>query len=570
MGSSNNLFIDYQYTEVEPGCSQYDDIDLDNSIGVDARYVKSELYSGNMFIEALPLPSSTENVKNKCTIPLSSYTSREEELKKPFWTQLLKIRQLRKVRFLLPMNLELEQECYCALIDSYSRRKLKADKDIEISYTAENKENVSSSVLKGKNDDDTVSGFALIGYSGCGKSSALGTLFKSYPQYINHKGPGIRKTPQIVYLVVQCPPTSNFRGLYRNIGKALDEALGNITPVYENELNPAEHGNLSIYRAKVENLIERFSIGIIVFDEIQHIHFSSQTENSFETLLELCNKTKVAIAVVGTEDAKRKIFNSTLKQARRIGVEISGDKYCSNKVLFDSYVRKLLEYQWFDVDIKSDPENLKEITDALYDCSKGIIDQLVGIYMYMNIDYLRAPAARKPIVDSEYVYKISEKHYAGMKNILEETLSKEEIENLRAAAKKKAEDELDELIAKERNKAAIDDTINQIQNDSNSIDEIKREICRNILCSGVFDESSINTNIGIVFNTEEGKKLVSQNDIAGLTCQTMTLLMKKYAAAPKAQKKKKAKVELPASSIGDYVFGDEDEPDDLIDGPDDF
>lgn len=564
MSSYNNFKLDYDYTEVAPNCSQYDDVDLENTIGVDARYVKSETNPGNMYIEALPPPKEGEGIEIKCTIPLSSYTTREEEIEKPFYIQLLKIRQLRKVRFILPMNRELEEECYCALVDSYSLRKTISDKDVAIEYVAHNKTEITNSLTSGKGDDEPISGFALIGYSGCGKSSSLGTLFKTYPQYINHRGPGIRKTPQIVYLVVQCPPNSNFRGLYINIGKALDKALGNIKPVYEKELDPGPHGNLSLYRSKVEDLINKFAIGLIVFDEIQHVHFTSQTENSFETLLEICNSTQVAIAVVGTEDAKRKIFNSTMKQARRIGVEIRADRYCNRRALFDSYARKLMDYQWFDVDIKADCINVAQITDALYECSKGIIDQLVGLYMYMNIDYIRAPNGSKPIVNKDYVYAVSEKHYAGMRAILENALKKEEIERIRIAVKKKADEELDELIAEEKSNAALNETVSRMQNDSGVVDEMKKEVVRNILSCGMFDESSIYSNINIVMTSEEGKKLVLQHDSAALTRQTMELLMSKYATVSKPRKKKKIKEELPASSLEDYVFGDEDEADDLL------
>ena len=564
MSTYNYLNLDLDYVEVGKNCSQYDDVDIDHSIGVDAKYVRSNIEPGNIFIEALPLPKDFDGIGMKGDIPLSTYTTREEEIKKPFYEQLLKIRQLRKVRFVLPMNLELEQECYLALVDSYSNRRIIRDNDVEIDYVANNKEEVTNSVTKGQNDDAPVTGFALLGYSGCGKSSALRTLFKTYPQYINHWGPGIRKTPQIVYIVVQCPPNSNFRGLYINIGKAIDEALGNIKPVYQAELDPGPHGNLSLYRSKVEDLIEKFSIGLIVFDEVQHINFTVQTENSFETLLELCNKTKVAIAVVGTEEATMKIINSTVKQARRIGVRIPADKYCSNRKCFDSYVRNLMRYQWFDIDIKTDPANVKAITDALYECSKGIIDQLVSLYMYMNIDYIRAPKGNKPIVNREYVYTVSDKHYAGIRALLEANLKKEEIEKKRAEAKKKADEELDALIAEERSNAALHATVNRLQNSTEDIEELKAEVARNILNCGMFDESSINNNIGIVFNTDEGKQLVLQHDSMGLTRQTMTLLMGKHAAVPKERKKKKEKEELPASSIEDYVFGDEDESDDLL------
>lgn len=44
-----------------------------------------------------------------------------------------------------------------------------------------------------------------------------------------------------------------------------------------------------------------------------------------------------------------------------------------------------MQYQWFDTIVKPN----EELISALYDESKGIIDQLISIYMYMQIDYIR-------------------------------------------------------------------------------------------------------------------------------------------------------------------------------------
>ena len=158
--------------------------------------------------------------------------------------------------------------------------------DISLGYEAHNQKHQADGVLIGNDAAATNAGITMLGYSGCGKSSALETLFRNYPQYIIHKGKGMTTYPQIVYLVVQCPPHSNFRGLYKNIGVAIDRALGNVKPVYENELDAGKRGTLSVYTDRVRQLIEKFAIGIIIFDEIQHIHFDATLENSFESVVD--------------------------------------------------------------------------------------------------------------------------------------------------------------------------------------------------------------------------------------------------------------------------------------------
>ena len=274
---------------------------------------------------------------------------------------------LRRVRFPLPMNYELENAVYIALVNSYRVRRMLRDKngDIRLPYESGNVSHCSDGLLVGKDAAAANAGITMIGYSGCGKSSALETVFANYPQYIIHRGEGMTTYPQIVYLVVQCPPHSNFRGLFKNIGVAIDRALGNVKPVYAKELDAGKSGNLARFTDKVRELIEQFAIGMIVFDEIQHLNFDSTLENSFESILELTNQTKVAFGVVGTEDAYDKIFADNLRQARRLGAEIHADRYCKNKDLFCHIVRNLFKYQWFDT--------IVEPTQELICCSRAVL-----------------------------------------------------------------------------------------------------------------------------------------------------------------------------------------------------
>lgn len=122
--------------------------------------------------------------------------------------------------------------------------------------------------------------------------------------------------PQITYIVVPYVPNSNFRLLYTQIGEAIDFVLGNAEPCYERLIS--KQRNLGDMQMKVCELIEKFSIGTIVLDEIQLVNFKSNRENTYEALLSIVNKTKVALSVVGTEDAYNLLF-SKLRNARRSG-----------------------------------------------------------------------------------------------------------------------------------------------------------------------------------------------------------------------------------------------------------
>lgn len=396
----------YEYIDADE--EQYDSTSFSEGTPVPARYrhAGNSFDAGNPFIEALPLPREGKETLRAYTKTIRDLTDRTECHGPKALTQVSLLRQLR---FPLPFHQELEDECYAAIVNSYRERHILQNRGIDLEIVNDNRRDVTHQILTGNTAAATDAGFHMLGYSGCGKSSALQILFSNYPQYIFHERPDGTRFPQITYLVVTCQPNSNFRALYESVGHAIDRALGNITPVYEYEIQKAS--GLAGKAELVRRYIEMFAIGIIVFDEIQLIDFESTRENSFEGLMTLANQTKAAIAVVGTEDAYEKMFTK-LRTSRRLGGEIKAGSYCGDKSYFRVLAVHLFKYQWFD-----EPVVLTDdLLDALYRYSAGIVDQMIGIYMYMTIDYLRA--SNKPGVNADYVKKTAEKHYPGIQMVL--------------------------------------------------------------------------------------------------------------------------------------------------------
>ena len=502
-----SAFLEYDYETLDDDSRQYDDIDYLSMKGVRARYVHYSTDAGNPYIEALPRPRTQEELDIACRRGIPGY-DHGKEVGKRTYEKILSIMKLRDVRFPLPINYELEDEIFTAIVLSYRARKMFRDEggDVKLEYQSGNTEQHMDGYLVGNDAAATNAGITLIGYSGCGKSSALETLFRNYPQYIIHKGKGMTTYPQIVYLVVQCPPHSNFRGLYKNIGTAIDRALGNVKPVYAVELDAGNRGTLSVYNDKVRKLIERFAIGIIIFDEIQHIHFDAALENSFESILELSNQTKVAFGVVGTEDSYDKIFSGNLRQARRLGAEIHADLYCANRQLFAFNAKQLFRYQWYNKLVEPDDE----IIDALYDCTKGIIDQLVGVYMYMNIDYVRAE--RKPKVNAEYVRRTIERHYPKMMELLSD-LNDSKAEAERVKMVRQANEDMQRIVQEEKRKAAEKAAMaaNQAP-DAERIVELKEFVVSRIMdIEERYNASTIELMVDRVLKSKEGKEKAGDN-----------------------------------------------------------
>ncbi len=400
-----------KYVKCEEGESQYDNIDVNSNNIVTAKYIHAILNedNGNSYIEALPLPRDEREIILAYNKSLASFQY-DKVKKMTRLEKLLQIGTLRNLRFPLPFHKDLEFNMYNALITSYRARKQQNSSSRKIEYTAYNYSHDTTNILTGDSSCSTNAGFSLIGYSGCGKSSAINILVSHYPQVIMHMDEDEKSYyPQIVYLVVNCISNSNFSALYQGIGDAIDKAFGNPIPVYSKEIEKIR--GLGNKAEKIKEYVEKFAIGIIIFDEIQLIDFEHTKENTFDSLLTLANRTKVAIAVVGTEDARDKMFHE-LRTARRIGTMINGNIYCNNRIFFGFLVKILFSYQWFDCAIS--PDN--EIIDTLYDVTKGIVDQLIGVYSCMNYDYIEKK--NKPIINKEYILNIANKYYPGIQSVL--------------------------------------------------------------------------------------------------------------------------------------------------------
>lgn len=236
--------------------------------------------------------------------------------------------------------------------------------------------------------------------------------------------------------MVNCEPNSNFNALYASIGHAIDLALG-FSDNYERLVDSIN--GLANKARKIRDLIERFGIGIIILDEIQLIDFKSTRESSFESLMIITNNTKVAFAAVGTEEAYSTMF-SKLRTARRIGSLIHANTYCSNRAFFDHMLSDLWHYQYFNNPVKL----TNSLSDALFKYSHGIIDQLIGIYQYMNIDYLMASSKCKPKIDASFVKKTAVKHYNGLLDLLN-NLDDPEVEKKRRKIMEEARTEIDKI-----------------------------------------------------------------------------------------------------------------------------
>lgn len=401
----------YKYTKIAKNKSQYEGITFDYGTFVEAKYVQSKVttYQGNKWIEALPVPPDQDEIYELNTfIPnVSSETKSKSQM-----TKLLEIQQLSDLRLPLTQDYALWTNIYAALCKSYATRTVYNPKPNSFSVDFQDEKVFTGGKLIGS-EGSAVTGFNMIGQSGCGKTSALEIALNYYPKVIRHFNEDGSSDIQIPYVLVNCPPNSNFKVLYSDFGKQIDLYLGNTQPVIQQRIEK-KNRNLGQMLKAVEQVIEEYKIGIIIFDEVQLMDFDSQKENSFNALLNIANSTKVALGVVGTPDSIGKMGVAE-QIARRVGNKIDCEGYTANDGMFDSNFEIITNFQWF----KKEIEVNNKIKQLIKDESRGIIAYIVLIWQMINMEYVSD--GKKDNITYEYVEKVINNNFGLIRDALNGT-----------------------------------------------------------------------------------------------------------------------------------------------------
>lgn len=474
---------------------QYLSCDLDAGNIVEAEYVRSPVpeYQGNPFIEALPLPWTEEETVVFCKRSLMHYNGPEERaLSKNH--RIMMLERLREVRVVLPFQYRLQQEMLRSLYSGYSRR-------FQIKSESPNSEGSCAEVgshtkLISEDDGDANIWFTVCGEPGTGKSSALRTVLKHIPQMIRHsttKG----KMLQIVYLVVTCPANNNVTSLLCAIGAAVDK-LTNTQNYFENKI--ARHSTKGGRELIVRQIIENFAIGLIIFDEIQEMSFANY-KDSFNTFVTISGRSRVALGLIGTEEAKAKVCSNKYI-ARRCGIMISADSYCADKKTFRRILNELQRYQWIDepVYFKLDIDMGKNVftdpaVESLYKYSHGIVDRLVSIYIYMQFEKIQKPAVA---FDDKLIKTIVDRYYAGLEELYKAEKSDPEILRNIAGIFDKAKERQKGIFQKLKDQKMTD----LLEKDNGEVDQLRQKVITNIQNCSDIDEVRIERAFDRIFIKE--------------------------------------------------------------------
>lgn len=457
--------FNYAYVETpEYDKSQYENIDFYPGKAIDARYIHADNVNdqGNPFIEALPKPRiSSASLAESYDKGIDGYN--RFSTSKTYIQKLSELSLLDIIRFQLPFNANLEITNYNCLINSYRLREFFIGT------------NGGTTKLIGNSLDASATSYNLLGASGSGKSSALKILFSRYPQLIRHHLDDYGTILQIVYIVVNAVPNSNFKVFYDSVAKAIDVALGYDEPVYEKIVSSKR--SLGDKAQTIGHLIEKFSIGMIVIDEIQLMSFSQSYENSYVSLARLSNETKVCIVPVGMPESVNRMFSQEWT-ARRVGPTVWADLYCSNYKFFEVILKKLSKYNWLKFDIEFTEEGKKQF----YKLTNGVIAYIVLVYKRIQIDNISNE--EQVVITEEYINKVMNTYYSGLVNTLtnggEGSKQAKQLELEQTILIKNAQKEIADEIDRKQQEKAMKEAIAQQNDTSKDLEMIKTSVITNI------------------------------------------------------------------------------------------
>lgn len=342
---------------------------MSNKALIYATYTSSPVfeYCDNPLIEALPPILSEQDAAGLiANFPQGS----ENERSLPKEVRLHCIDRLRTVVQPLPIHLELES-CISSLLRSgyVSRNPMLASTWRHLHALSTDRRSMS-------NFQSSASTFSLVGLSGIGKTTALNSILRLYPQTILHKRYKDREFihTQIVWLRIECPFDGSLSGLCHAFFRAVDQALGQ--EKYAKRYK-SKGGILEMIQ-RMEQIASTYFIGAIFIDELQHLKAAKTggKENMLNFFVNLINVIGIPVAFIGNTSMVE-LFADVLRNARRAcGLGLYDFKQPEeNDPAWQLMVETIWEYQWV-----SNPAPLTDsIRHILYDLTQGVTDFLAKL-----------------------------------------------------------------------------------------------------------------------------------------------------------------------------------------------
>lgn len=361
-------------------------------------------YNDNPFIEALPPIFEEEYVASK----ISRYPNHNEEQRKlGRQTRLHLVQEISDYVEPLPSHLLVEQRLSRLIRHGYKARNPFAPefmRQFHIGFKDILEAGVDDSGANLAGVRSTAAGFAILGVSGQGKTTAIESSLLLYPQVIHHSTyrdePFIRK--QLVWLKINCPYDGSLKGLCLNFLQAMDAHLG--TSYFKKFVSRSSIDVLIPIMAHIATL---HGVGVLVIDEIQNLSFmkSGGAERMLNYFTQLINTIGVPTVLIGTYKAM-KLLSGSFSQARRSTGQgdLIMDRLTEGEE-WNYFTENLWKYQWT---IKQ-TELTESLRRKMYNLSQGIVDIAVKLYMLAQWEAMEIGDGKEQITVS-LLQSVADRH----------------------------------------------------------------------------------------------------------------------------------------------------------------
>ena len=248
-------------------------------------------------------------------------------------------------------------------------------------------------------------GFAIIGVSGVGKSTAVSSILSKYPQVIHHTQ--YREQPleamQIVWLKLDCSHNGSERGLCLNFLREVDHLVGTgYYATYE------KRATVDTLLTEMTRIASAYSLGVLLVDECQHLNSGSDSRKLLNFFVTLENTIGVPVVLMGTPGALP-MLQGDFRSARRCCAHgdifwkpLQWDKSISNSE-WELFLSRMWNYQWIRKPVKMSVDYLT----AMYEETQGIEALAVILFMLLQEEAIRNSTETIRVED---VHAVAQKH----------------------------------------------------------------------------------------------------------------------------------------------------------------
>ena len=263
----------------------------------------------------------------------------------------------------------------------------------------------SSAAITGTGFMSTAETMTLMGLSGMGKTTAINSIAKLYPQVISHSKykRKIFIETQVVWLKIECPHDGSLRGFCAAFFASLDGALG----IHKYSTRAATGRSISVMLQTISQLCKTYYIGALIIDEMQHLCSSRgglDREKLLNFFVTLSNDAGVPLVYVGT-NAMLPLFSGVLRNARRAAGmgPIAFDRFSEDDPFWAHLVSQMWAYDW----TKTPAPLTNKLLSKIYDLTQGNTDFLAKLLMltqrhaiWEDIDLI-TPAVLQQVYDTQ-------------------------------------------------------------------------------------------------------------------------------------------------------------------------